>query len=134
MERKEFEKAYNAIVNRALFCAEKARREGLLALEEEIVFEKLRKREIMEYGLSFVVDGFRSELINKILTNIINQEAEDDKKILMTVQKEAVLSIAASFNPRLLIHILNSYVNIDNDEIFESLWTDGINGGCNENG
>jgi flagellar motor component MotA len=125
MERKEFEKAYNAIVNRALFCAERVRREGFLALEEEIDFEKCRKKEIMEYGFTFVVDGCSSELINKVLTNIINQEDEDDKKILMTIQKEAVLSIAASVNPRNLIHILTSYVDIDNDEFFELLWQRG---------
>jgi flagellar motor component MotA len=113
MEREEFEKAYNAIVNRALFCAEKARCEGLLALKEEIDFEKRRKREIMEYGLSFVVDGCRTELINKVLTNIINQEAEDDKKILMNVQKEAVLSIVAGIHPLYLISLLNSHVDID---------------------
>jgi flagellar motor component MotA len=113
MERKEFEKAYNAIVNRALFCAEKARREGLLILEKEIDFEKCRKREIMEYGLGFVVEGCEQEFINKILTNIINQEAEDDKKILMSVQKEAVLSIASGMHPMYLIALLNSYVDID---------------------
>jgi flagellar motor component MotA len=128
MERKEFEKAYNAIVNRALFCAEKARQEGLIALEGEIDFEKRRKREIMEYGLSFIVDGCGSELINKILTNIINQETEDDKRILMTIQKEAVLSIAAGLNPVLLILILNSYVDIENDEKFNSIWENSGNG------
>jgi flagellar motor component MotA len=122
MERKEFEKAYNAIANRALFCAEKARREGLLALEEEIDSKKLRNREIMEYGLRLVVDGTYEEFINKVLTNIINHEVESDKKILMTVQKEAVLSISAGIHPMYLISLLNSYVDIDNDENFIERW------------
>jgi flagellar motor component MotA len=118
MERKEFEKAYDAIVNKALFCTEKVRRKGCIALEEEIDLEKCRKREIMEYGLSFVIEGCGEEFINKILTNIINQEVENDKKILMNIQKEAVLSIATGMHPMYLISLLNSYVDIDNDEYF----------------
>jgi flagellar motor component MotA len=96
--------------------AEKSRREGLLALEDELDQAKIDERDIFEYGLRFVVDGIHSELIEKILSNLIKQEKDEDIIILKTIQKEAVLGIQDGTSPRMLYALLNSYVNITTKE------------------
>jgi chemotaxis protein MotA len=112
MTRDEFITEYNNIVGRALAFAEKARREGLLALEEESDEEKINERDVFEYGIRFVVDGTDKETIEKILSNIVKQEKDEYKYILKTIQKEAVLMIQDGLNPSLLYAVLNSYTDI----------------------
>jgi flagellar motor component MotA len=122
MTREEFVKEYNAIAYRALFLAEKGRREGLLALEEDIDEAKRVQRDIMEHGMRFVVDGWPAWLIDKILTNIINLETDNDRKILKTIQKEAILAIQHGLNPTSLLYLLNSYVDIGLEEALKQYW------------
>jgi flagellar motor component MotA len=112
MTRDEFVKRYIEITGRALECSEKARREGLLALEEMSNQEKIDERDIFEYGLRFVVDGTDNKIIEKILSNIIEQEKDEDMIKLKTIQKEAVLMIQEGSNPRLLYAVLNSYTDM----------------------
>jgi flagellar motor component MotA len=112
MNRNDFVKMYENIVLRALYCSKKERREGILALEEEIIEEKVAERDIFEYGLHFVIDGVDKEIIKNILSNIINQEMDDQMKIIKTIQKEAVLMIQEGTHPRLLYALLNSYTDI----------------------
>jgi flagellar motor component MotA len=119
MESGEFEREYNAIVEKALMWSEKARREGLLALEEAIDHEKEKKRDILEYGMRFVIDGTDSSFIDKILSNITNLETDNDKRLLKTIQKDAVLAIQEGLNPRLLVALLNSHVSIGIEEMFK---------------
>jgi flagellar motor component MotA len=119
MIHNEFVNKYTEIVGRALEYSEKARREGLLALEEESDQKKIDERDIFEYGLRFVVDGVDKKFIEKILTNIIKQEKDEDMVILKNIQKEAVLMIQEGVSPRLLYAILNSYtgITLEEDEI-----------------
>jgi flagellar motor component MotA len=112
MTREEFIKEYNNVVNIAFACAEKARREGLLALEDELDKDKIYDRDIFFYGMSFVVDGIAAEIIEKILSNIIKHEKDEYMQILKTMQKEAVLMIQRGDNSRLIYMVLNSYVDI----------------------
>ena len=117
MNRAEFVERYLTMLEYILNCAEKARREGLLALEEGLDQEKADERDIFVYGLGFVVDGTDSVLIEKILSNIIAQEKDEYSRILKMIQKEAVLGIQEGLNPRILIHVLTSYADIPlNDE------------------
>jgi flagellar motor component MotA len=80
VNRNDFVKMYVNTVQRALDCAKKIRREGILPLEHDIVEEKVEERDIFEYGLHFVVDGVENEIIEKILSNIINQEEDEQMK------------------------------------------------------
>jgi chemotaxis protein MotA len=116
MNQKDFTQKYKAIVERALFMNDKARREGLLALEEEIDGEKYSQRELFEYGIRLVVDGTDASFIDRILSNIIDLEQDNETKTLKIIQKEAVLSIQAGDNPRIMALLLNSHVNIDIEE------------------
>ena len=118
----EYESDFYAILRRAMNFAEKARREGLLVLEEELDSEKADKRDIFEYGMRFVIDGTDKELIDKILSNIVNQEKDEFSKTLKNIQKEAVLSIQNGDNPMVLIAVLNSYTGIPlNDPQFRKV-------------
>jgi flagellar motor component MotA len=119
MNTEDFLREYNSIVERALLLSETARREGLLAIEEKREDQKYYQRDIMEYGITFVVDGCDSGLINKILSNIINLEKDEDKKKLKIIQKEAVMAIQEGLNPRDLLLLLNSYVDVDLKETME---------------
>jgi flagellar motor component MotA len=116
MNLTEFVEKYNTIVGKALENAKKARREGLLALEEELDKEKIDSRDIFEYGLRLVVDGTDGSLINEILSNIVNQEKDEQLRTLMNIQKRAVLSIQAGDNPRITYALLNSLVDIPLNE------------------
>jgi flagellar motor component MotA len=109
----DFVKEYNAIVERALLFVEKATSDGILALEDLIDEEKYIQRDIFEYGVTLVLDGIEPEIIDHILTNIIELEADKDKTLLKKIQKEAVLAISAGTNSRMVLMLLNSYVNID---------------------
>jgi flagellar motor component MotA len=119
MNHAEFAQQYTDIVKKALHASEKARREGLLALEDELDHEMVDMRDIFEYGLRFVVDGTEREIIDKILSNIIKQEKDEQAQILKTIQKEAVLMIQEGSNPRILYVLLNSYtdISVKEDEI-----------------
>jgi flagellar motor component MotA len=112
MTRDEFVKKYTEIVGHALNFSERARREGLLELEEELDQEKIDNRDIFEYGMRFVVDGTDAEIVEKILSNIIKQEKDEDLRTLKTIQKEAVLMIQYGVNPMLMCSVLNSYTDI----------------------
>jgi flagellar motor component MotA len=113
MTRDEFIAEYYKVSARAIELSEKARREGLLALEEFINIEKFYHRDIFEYCLRFVVDGTDAEIIrNGILSNIIQQEEDKYAKKLMEIKAEAVLSIQAGDNPRIIAYKLNSYMDL----------------------
>ena len=111
MKREEFEKAYLAIAKEAIELSEISRREGLLSLEDRIDEEKYEQRDIFHYGMRFVVDGTDETFLEKILTNIINQEKDEDEKTLKIVQKEAVLLIQQGNNPRVVAAVIGSYVD-----------------------
>jgi flagellar motor component MotA len=108
----EFENRYFDIAYRALECVKNCRKEGLLALEEAIDHEKKNERDIFEYGLQFVLDGVDHELIDKILSNIIQQEKDKDMYTLKMIQKEAVLSIQEGTNSYMMCALLNSYTDL----------------------
>jgi flagellar motor component MotA len=111
-ENEYFVNKYNEIVKRALDFSDKSRRYGLLSLEDELDDGKIEERDIFEYGLQFVIDGTIKERIEKILSNIIKQEKDEHKIVLMNIQKEAVLLIQEGVNSEILFAVLNSYTNI----------------------
>ena len=112
MNREEFIDAYYNIAKRAVTFSKKAIKEGILPLEDDLIREKIEKRDIFEYGMQFVVDGHDRAFIDKLLTNIINHEQDEYSRLLKTMQKEAVLLIWGGTNPVALSAFLNSYTDL----------------------
>jgi flagellar motor component MotA len=110
MNRTEFIERYTAFLLAVLPVAQLARRQGLLSLSCDN--EKVKDRDVFEYGMSFVIDGIAPEFIEKILNNIIAQEKDEYARIYKTVQKEAVMGIQQGLNPDLLYSILNSLTDL----------------------
>lgn len=119
MNNEEFKEKYYVIVERAMLFVEKARREGLLALEELIDGEKYLQRDIFEFGIRLVVDGTDAGVIRHLLELIICRETDNNEKTLKEMQAEAVLSIEAGENPKILHLKLNCYVDFGFEEVLK---------------
>ena len=109
-----FVKRLARIVRRACEFSDKARGEGFLALKEIIDESKAERRDILEYGSQFVT-GTHEFPVDRLLSNIIAHNCDDETRRLKMIQKEAVLGIQAGENTRMLLHILLSH--IDNTEL-----------------
>jgi flagellar motor component MotA len=116
MTKDEFIKQYTVFAPHAVRMAIKARKEGLLALENCLNDEKVNNRDIFEYGLRFVIDGIDAEWINELLSNIIDQEKDEYTRLFKLIQKGAVLRIQEGSNARIMAHFLNSYTDLSLDK------------------
>ena len=112
----EFRNEFFTFFKWAMASSEKARREGLLALEEELDNIKPSKLNMVKIGMRLVVDGTDYEVTDKILSNMINQEKDEYAKILQQIQKEAVLSIQCGNHPIISALLMNSYTDIPLDD------------------
>jgi len=112
MNRDEFIKTYHDFIDTAMGATLKARREGLLAIESDLDQKKVDERDVFNYGMRFVLDGVIPEIIDKILSNIIEQEKDEYSRRLKKIQKEAVLNIQQGTNPKILHCVLNSYTDL----------------------
>jgi TPR repeat protein len=121
----DFETEYREVFDRALALGLKARSEGLLGLEDELDEEKEKVRDIFEWGLRLAVDGTSSVVIDKILTNLINQETDKDKITMGEIKKDAILAIQAGWPHYLIALLINSHVNIDVEETLKKFGMDG---------
>jgi flagellar motor component MotA len=123
MTHDEFIAEYQKVSARAMELSEKARREGLLALEDSIDFGKADQRDIFEYGLRFVVDGTDAGIIKGILSRIIEQEEDKYTRRLMDIKAEAVLLIQAGDNPRIIASKLNAFTDftLKDDPLIQKL-------------
>jgi len=112
MTHDEFIAEYCKVSDRAIFLSKKARREGLLAIEDEIDFDKYSQRDIFEYGLRFVVDGTDVSITKDLLENIIKQEEDKYARRLMELKLEAAISIQIGENPRITLLKLNTFTDL----------------------
>jgi TPR repeat protein len=120
-----FATEYKEIFERALAHSCKSRREGLLGLEDELDEEKEKIRDVYEWGLRLAVDGTDSAIIDKILTNLINQETDKDKITLGKIKKDAILAIRDGWPHYLIAQLINSHVNIEVEETLKKYGMEG---------
>jgi len=116
MNEIDFMVEYNAIFERSLVFSIISRSFGLVSLENVLDKKKCNQRDIFEYGMLLVLDGRPPEMIDKILTNIINLEMDNQKKLLKNMQKDVVLLIQQGITQKEIMWVMNSYVNIELDE------------------
>ena len=113
-----FVKRLARIVRRACEFSDKARGEGLAALKEILDLSRTERRDIFEYGSQLIAetaDSLSGAAVNRLLSNLIAYEPDDETRRLKMIQKEAVLGIQAGENTRMLLHTLLSH--IDNSEL-----------------
>ena len=130
MTHDEFITEYYSVSARALELSKKARKEGLLALEEMIDRKKMMQRDILEYGLRFVVDGTDAVVIRDILSLIIEQEEDKYTRKLMEMKEEIVLSVQAGENTRIIAYKLNSFtdLSLEDDPIMREIMKENDEG------
>jgi flagellar motor component MotA len=125
INNKSFKIYYKEFALRVIRISEAVRREGLIAFEDIIDPERVAERDIFDYGLQLVVDGTETELIDKILSNLIDRidtYINDSYACLFaTMEKEAVLAIQKGYSSRAIMVLLNSYteLSLKDDEIFK---------------
>jgi hypothetical protein len=108
----EFITEYYKVSARAVQLSERSRREGLLAIEDAIDFDKLKQRDIFEYGLRFAVDGIDSAITKDILANIIMQEKDAYTRLIMQIKMAAILSIKEGEGTLIVACKMNSFTDI----------------------
>jgi len=112
MTHDEFIAEYRKLAPRIFQLFTASQEHGLLALEEMIDGKKAKQRDILEYSIRFIVDGMDSKLLERILSNIVQQEDDKYTRLLMNIKKEAALQLREGLNPRTYIILLNSYTDI----------------------
>jgi flagellar motor component MotA len=105
MNRKTFIDEYTALLKVAMKLADKAQKNGIAALEDEL--EDLDE-ELFKQGLRFAVDGTEPRLIDEIMSNRIAHEKDKHMRLLKAVQKRATLGIQAGESLRVFYYVLLS--------------------------
>ena len=113
---KELEK----ILTTTAALSERARREGFLALQDEIEELDDVQLDIFKHGMRLALDGVDSRLIYKILTNMIEREKDANEIRLKTIHREAVLCVQAGYNSRILMLTLFSRCYKNERRVLES--------------
>ena len=116
MNKEEFETAYIDFLKTALALAAKARRESILGLKADIDPQKAAQRDIFYYGLKFAVDGTAGEIIDTILSNIRDQEKDENTHKYKTIQKQTILAILDGLGAEILRPLLNSFTSLSIEE------------------
>jgi flagellar motor component MotA len=124
MNTEEFAKEFTKIFDRAVSMSDKARREGLLAIEDCIDWNKVKQRDVLELGLRLVIDGTDFAFVDKVLSNLINLEEDPNKRLLGIVKKEAVLRIQDGSHPRMLMLLICSYVSVELEDAVRAKYDD----------
>ncbi|WP_461255438.1 hypothetical protein [Treponema sp. R80B11-R83G3] len=119
MKREEFSKKYCETVNRTIELSKQFKEEGFWRFGYNLNNEMVNNRDIFEYGLRLLADDYEREFIDKVLSNIIEQEKDEYARMLKKIQKEAVLMVQEGTKPRLIRPMLNSYSDFKLDEPFE---------------
>jgi flagellar motor component MotA len=124
MTRDEFNTEYQKFFARAIQLSERAKREGMLALEKLIDQEELKKRDILEYGLQLVIDKTDFSLMEKTLLNIIKQEKDKYTRVLMLIKEMIVIIIYGSdgeFDIARLLNSLSTDIETKGDTFLETM-------------
>ena len=100
-------------IKHAMALSEKARREGLITLEERLDRKGIAEHDVFEYGLPLIIDDLDPNVIERVLDSLIERETDPVRKNLAQAKKAAVMSIRDGDNPRVLSQILLAYFDED---------------------
>jgi len=124
--RPEVEREEVSMLKRAVEMNELSRCGGLLALESRLDAEAIAAGDVFEYGLSLIAEshtgfwmGLESEYISATLDRLVERAIDPVQKNLALAKKEAVLSIFAGENSRILTAKMSAYVDKDIAKMME---------------
>ena len=113
-----------SLIDLLVQASEKSRREGLLALEDDI---DEYMHPLLKLGMQFVVDGTDPDIIQSILTSRILSENKRGRDFLeQIIICDGVLSIQSGDNPRIIMVKCFSYLGEDADELLEKYMSEEI--------
>jgi len=112
MTHDEFIVEYRKLAPRIFELFETSGKCGLLALEKMVDGEKVSQRDILEYSIRWIVNMMDQNLLERILSNIIQQEDDKYTRRLMEIKKEAALGLQQELNIRSYLLLLNSFTDI----------------------
>jgi flagellar motor component MotA len=99
---------YLPLIEKLIHLSDKARRQGLLSLEEDIAQSPYP---LMQRGLQFVVDGTDPKLLSEILERTILLSNDTPEKILENcIIAVGILAIQEGYSPRILRENLQSFM------------------------
>ncbi|MBK9503285.1 MAG: hypothetical protein IPO06_28695 [Leptospiraceae bacterium] len=99
---------YLPLLEKIIHLSNKARRQGLLSLEEDI---EVSPYPLMRRGLQFVVDGTDPKLLSEILERTILLSNDTPEKIMENcIIAVGVLGIQEGYSPRILRENLQSFM------------------------
>jgi len=119
MGQRDFLARANNVIEKVAALSERARREGLLALEGEWD-DNICKFAGM--GLRMALDGYEADNIDKVLTNMLARETNEEERRIKAMWKDAVLMILAGNYTRILVIWLMSHLHEDESEVFRLGW------------
>jgi hypothetical protein len=102
-------KQYYTVLRDLFALSIKARREGLLSLEDILEDEEYHFTKI---GLRMIVDGYDKEIVDKVLSFMIENEKSKKEKQLKKAIKQALLDIQAGVGLVLMKIKYNSFMDI----------------------
>jgi Leucine-rich repeat (LRR) protein len=100
-------------IERAIDLSAIAYKEGLLALREHLDHEGIARRDVFEFGIALVTEGWNIVYIEKFLDNLIAHETDPVQKNLAQAKKEAVKAISEGDQPRQLLVKLCAFLDDD---------------------
>ena len=107
--QQEEEREEVRFIGRAIALSEVIRLDGLLALEKYLDYVGIAGRDVFEYGLPMVIDGWEFMDIDKILNNLISHESNPVRKNLALAKKDTIRLLQEGSNYLMLAATLSAY-------------------------
>ena len=101
-----------------LYLSEKSRREGLLALEDDLwmLGKTFPKRELFSRGLQWIIDGTEPERVRNFLLIFVDKSESNIDKCINYAIAKGIISIQEGDNPRMLNEIIQVILELECSE------------------
>ena len=100
-------------INRAAKISEISIRKNWLEIEKELDNDFITARDVFEYGIFLMVECWNYKKIEKVLTMLVDNEADPVRKNFALAKKDAVRMIYEGDNPRIVKQTLSAYFDDD---------------------
>jgi flagellar motor component MotA len=116
MNNDQFEIELDLVVRKLMSLSMSAKKEGLLALEDQMDNEKEMNRHPLYSGLRMVIDGTYEGIIRQWYDNIMESDCPvpSYERIIHKVIKTGILGIQNGFHERVLFFMMDSCIPLQN--------------------